>query len=337
MEKQKDIQFSIVVPAYNAEKYIDQCIQSVQEQTYENFELILVNDGSEDNTERICCNYAVEDVRIKVYHQENQGQTAARKNGLVHSSAKYVLFLDSDDWLERDTLERCCHALKEKDSQMIVFGSKKYTKNKAYEEPVPYRTGFYEREQIEKNIIPSLLMNQEGKFFPRALWGKVYEREFLKRHLNLIPEIIRNGEDMCCVISMVMECSTINILSSCLYCYRASDNQSVSRSGDKLALVRCQSIVSFLSEIIERNNWKEKDQLYRLIVQQMYSSAQRTMDTVGMGRTFKDDFNQLMDIPFCKEAVKKAEFSANARKLKVKQSILRYRLFPIMALLRKLG
>ena len=99
--------FSIVVPAYNSAPFIKKCIESVLAQTCGDYELILVDDGSTDDTYSVCKNYAQLDSRIKVLHKQNGGHTSARNKGLKESVGKYIFFLDSDDWLEEQTLEIC--------------------------------------------------------------------------------------------------------------------------------------------------------------------------------------------------------------------------------------
>lgn len=93
---------SIIVPVYNTEKYLDQCIQSILSQTYTDFELLLINDGSTDQSGVICDQYALKDARIKVFHQQNTGVSAARNLGLDHAKGEWVTFVDSDDWIGLD-------------------------------------------------------------------------------------------------------------------------------------------------------------------------------------------------------------------------------------------
>ena len=88
---------SVIVPVYNTEKYLDECIQSILSQTFADFELLLVDDGSTDGSGNICDKYAIQDERIKVFHQENRGVTAARKLGVKYSNGNYICFVDSDD------------------------------------------------------------------------------------------------------------------------------------------------------------------------------------------------------------------------------------------------
>ena len=96
---------TIIVPVYNAEKYLEKCIKSLINQTYNNLEIILIDDGSLDKSWNICNNFAKKDTRIKVYHKENGGVSSARNWGLSNSSGKYILFVDSDDWLEDNMIE----------------------------------------------------------------------------------------------------------------------------------------------------------------------------------------------------------------------------------------
>ena len=102
---------SIIIPVYNVEKYIVECLESVVNQTYENLEIILVNDGSTDNSKEICLEYAQRDQRIKLYSKENGGLSSARNYGLSKVTGNYVFFLDSDDYLVTDTIENLLNML----------------------------------------------------------------------------------------------------------------------------------------------------------------------------------------------------------------------------------
>ena len=115
---------SIIIPVYNVEAYLQHCIDSVLNQTYENFELILVDDGSYDKSSAICDGYACKDVRVRVIHQINYGVSAARNNGIIHAKGEWITFIDSDDWVDVDYLEN--FRFEESDSDLIVQGLKYY-------------------------------------------------------------------------------------------------------------------------------------------------------------------------------------------------------------------
>lgn len=115
---------SVIVPIYNSEKYLKKCIDSIKNQTYKDLEIILVNDGSTDNSPKICDEYAKIDNRIKVIHQENGGLSAARNAGLKSASGEYITFVDSDDYIEDDTYEKVNSAIERFDSDLVFFREK---------------------------------------------------------------------------------------------------------------------------------------------------------------------------------------------------------------------
>ena len=116
-----EIIFSVLVPVFNAQKYLDMCIQSVLAQTYANFELILVNDGSVDDSGAICDRYAQSDARISAYHKENRGQLHTREFAISKAIGDYCVFLDADDTLERNALEVLVSKINKYDSDCIIF------------------------------------------------------------------------------------------------------------------------------------------------------------------------------------------------------------------------
>ena len=112
---------SVVVPVYNAEKYLEQCIDSVLEQTYNNIELILVDDGSTDSSGDICDKYALKDQRVKVVHQKNARIGAARNRGIEEATGDYLTFIDSDDYIERETYQECIKLIEKYNADLIQW------------------------------------------------------------------------------------------------------------------------------------------------------------------------------------------------------------------------
>lgn len=111
---------TVIIPVYNVEKYLDTCICSVLQQTYENWELILVDDGSTDHSPQICDNYANSDVRITVYHNSNYGASYSRNFGIDRSQGKYLTFIDSDDWIGKNYLSNLVQAIEQTDSDLAI-------------------------------------------------------------------------------------------------------------------------------------------------------------------------------------------------------------------------
>ena len=114
--------FSVIIPIYNVEGYIDKCVSSVLGQNYSNFEVILVNDGSTDNSAKKACKYTRCDARVQLINKENGGLSDARNAGLERATGDYVIFLDSDDYWKDETLSSIENSLNNKESDIVVFG-----------------------------------------------------------------------------------------------------------------------------------------------------------------------------------------------------------------------
>ena len=130
MVNEKNVELSIIVPVYNVEKYLEQCLESLLNQTYKNIEIIVVNDGSTDQSLDILKKYSFKDNRIKLYSQKNQGISAARNTALEHINGKYVMFVDSDDWIEINTCEIALHEMKKNDSDIVMWAYRREYLNK---------------------------------------------------------------------------------------------------------------------------------------------------------------------------------------------------------------
>lgn len=111
---------SVIVPVYNAEKYISKCIDSILSQTFKDFELILINDGSTDNSDLICGKYASIDNRVKVFHKQNGGAGSARNLGVQKAVGDWIMFVDADDWIEPECLDICSKYIS-RNIDLIVF------------------------------------------------------------------------------------------------------------------------------------------------------------------------------------------------------------------------
>ncbi len=111
---------SIIIPVYNVEKYLDQCLASVVGQSYRDLEIILVDDGSSDGSPAICDAYAAKDARVTVYHNSNHGPSYSRNFGIDHSSGEYLLFIDSDDWVDENYVANLVKAIEETDSELAI-------------------------------------------------------------------------------------------------------------------------------------------------------------------------------------------------------------------------
>lgn len=164
---------SVIVPVYNVEKYLSRCLDSILAQTYENIEIILVDDGSADNSGIICDEYAKKYDNIKVIHKENGGQSSARNEGLKAATGEYIGFVDSDDWIDKDMYAYLYKILKETDSDVADISAKFMTKAGQVIQP-EIKLVTYEGKDILRNYMRTGIEDKCGQF---AVWRKLYKRE----------------------------------------------------------------------------------------------------------------------------------------------------------------
>lgn len=161
----KDIKVSVVLPIYKVEKFLDECIESVVNQTYKNLEIILVDDGSPDRCPKICDEWAKKDKRIKVIHKQNEGLGMARNTGIDIAKGNYICFFDSDDYLAPTLIEKCVNKLLEYKADFVIYGFCDVTEEKKIvKEYIPTTSKYYfEEEEIKSILIKQLYSSNNYK------------------------------------------------------------------------------------------------------------------------------------------------------------------------------
>ena len=240
--------FSVIVPVYKVEKYLTSCIESVLNQTFSDFELILVDDGSPDRCPEICDSYKDKDERVKVVHKENGGLASARRAGIKVANGEYVFNLDSDDLIENDTLECAYDIIKKHDCEIISF-SYRWVKNgktvNISDDCLP--EGIYKGEDIEKQIYPKLLMDKNMNHMSYYLSGKAVKRELLLPNQLNVSETISLGEDLCCVIPCYLQAKSVYISKKEAYLYTVrADSISKEFNANQIYLV--QNVINEISK-----------------------------------------------------------------------------------------
>lgn len=166
---------SIIVPVYNALSTLGHCIESIIAQTYSDFELLLVNDGSTDNSGAICNDYACQDTRVKVIHQQNQGASLARRNGIAQARGEYLAFVDADDFLEEDCLARLMDALDlHPDVKIAACGVAKHRKGEAYEILSLDAVSVLDSDELHRRFFGYDFWGFWGKLYHRSVFDDVY-------------------------------------------------------------------------------------------------------------------------------------------------------------------
>ena len=216
----KEILFSVIMPVYNVEKHLKKAIDSILVQTYQNFEIILVDDASPDGSPKICDEYAGKYANIKcVHHEKNQGLSGARNTGLKYVSGEYVTFMDSDDYVDNDLLEKVKASLDENPADCVVFGIREEYFNKEDKLSKVYELTYGEEKRISsQEETRAEVIKLEEKTFLGYAWNKFYKTECIIRK-NLAFERVTLIEDIVFNIHFFEDISTLNILNIAPYHY----------------------------------------------------------------------------------------------------------------------
>lgn len=202
---------SIIVPVYNAEKFLEKCIKSILQQSYENIELILINDGSTDSSGKICDDYSKRDFRIKVRHKENGGQSSARNMGLDLATGSYIGFVDSDDWIKMDMYERLLNGTLETKSDIVACNIALMTKKGEFKN---YTNVDSNIEFDKVSAMKEIFKNEILTFSP---CNKLYKK-YLFDNLRYDEKIILEDKDIS--YQLIDKCNKVFYLNEPMYYYR---------------------------------------------------------------------------------------------------------------------
>lgn len=209
---------SIIIPVYNAEKYLRTCIDSLLQQTYKDLEVILIDDESKDTSGDICDEYASKDPRVKVYHQKNSGTSAARNTGINMASGDYVTFIDNDDyWSSKDCLQEIVLQLKESNADVLMFSTIDYWQD-SNKYIYPSKTCSRDAVHHKKPSVAVKSIMEKGLLY-RAVWSKIVKRNLIVEHNLYFTPGIRN-EDTEWTAKMLLVAETYDWYEKAFYIYR---------------------------------------------------------------------------------------------------------------------
>ena len=220
--------FSVIVPIYNAEKYLSKCINSVLCQTFKSFEVILINDGSTDKSLEICKRYSRLDSRVRVINKQNEGLIITRKRGIDESIGDYITFVDADDWISKKTLELVNENINEYEADVIVFNMYKVLSVLPLIKKEGTREYFKNFSIVSGNDIKEQLASAyfHGHPFPSNLCGKVYKKNILVSCGNYLNNIKFLGGDLFYNLEVFLNVEKVSLINKALYYYRTGGGTS---------------------------------------------------------------------------------------------------------------
>ena len=237
----KNFLVSVIVPIYNVEKYLHQCVDSIIGQTYTNIEIILVDDGSPDSCPAICEAYKTIDTRIKVIHKVNGGLSDARNAGTQIAQGDYVTYVDSDDWIDKNYVEVLLNLAIQHNGEMSICALRR---TKSREETAPVQeskeTVFSKREALKK-----MLYQDE---FDTSAWGKLTKTEIAKRHPFPKGMLF---EDLATTYKYILECENVAYINKRLYYYYKNPQSITQAKASQKRLDIVQIVDTLVDDVIQ--------------------------------------------------------------------------------------
>ena len=203
---------SIVVPVYNAAKSIRRCAESVLQQEYKDFELILVDDGSKDDSPAILDALAAKDERVKVIHQENAGASAARNHGIEAASGKYLQFMDADDWLSSDATKLMVRTAEDNQCDMVIADF-----YRVVGENLSRKGNILTSKVLSRREYAEFMMDAPADYYYGVLWNKLYRRDLIETYRIRMDEDVSFCEDFLFNLEYVIHCERICALQVPVY------------------------------------------------------------------------------------------------------------------------
>lgn len=220
---------SIIVPVYNTEKYLDQCIQSVLAQTYTNWELLLINDGSTDKSGKICDKYSAKDSRIRVFHKSNGGVSSVRNYGMERIKGEYVIHVDSDDWVEPNMLQSMYQKAYETQADMLICDFFEDYTNSKTSKLITQRPSSCENQIVLKELFQHL----HG-----SCCNKLIRSECCNKYHVKFPHNLNMGEDLYFIVTLLMHPIKITYLPKAFYHYVKDLNENSVVKSTNLSILK---------------------------------------------------------------------------------------------------
>lgn len=270
---------SVIITAYNVESYIEECVKSVCNQTYRNLEIIIVDDGSTDQSGTICENFAKEDERITVIHRPNGGVSLARNIGLAASSGEYIAFVDGDDYLDTSMYESLVSCIEQYSSQMAVcsfyftYGAKKKK----------YKKCMQDGEYVPTEYLQAW-MKTPFDYYYSVVWNKIFRLDVMKENKLWFDETLIVMEDLKLTLELLSHITSIAVCAKALYCYRKNNPQAVTRQANsyeqnyknRIVGSTCLSKCLKAYGIYEDNRKAMEDYIVRYLASQHFKAIRAT-------------------------------------------------------------
>lgn len=315
MAKMNENKISIIVPVYNVEKYIKKCLDSIVNQTYKNLEIIIINDGSTDDSLSIVEKYQKKDKRILLMNQINQGVSVARNNALKCASGDYIMFIDSDDWLELDTCHKLIDKIEKEKSDIVIFNfikefNSKSVKNLNYDENFDLSIKENYDKFLSVMIAPFYKVKNLKYLGLGYAFNKIIKRDCIKNVKFPFEGLCAYNEDIMFYLQLFKNAKIISLSNEFLYHYRVYDQSATFKYNKDIILVNNKTF-----EILNSNVGVENLCLKETISARMIYNLCKEMNLY----IFNDKLtiSQKNKIKLLKKEVNKEQFKTSIKNIKL--------------------
>lgn len=324
----ENIFVSVIVPVYNVEDYVEECIESILTQSFSNFELILVDDGSTDNSGEIC-NKWEKDLKIRVIHKENGGLVSAWRTGVLNAKYDWICFVDSDDWIEKEHLKQLAVEQKATGADVVVTRMKQVYGNGSQEyidiiaKPKSYK-GF----DLENELYP-ILLNAGGfekRGIPISRCSKLIRKALIIDNLKYCNNKTTYEEDLNIIFPVLLDANCISVIKTeqGAYCYRWTENSMLHSYDRKME----ESIRHVYPSIIKACEDKSKkiflSQIYQEYLTAMIRNVTNELKNPGGFRLIEENIKQISQDRLLNKCISEINYNEFPIKFKIVVAILKH-------------
>lgn len=334
MEKYK---ISLIVPVYNAEAYLRQGVESLINQTYKNLEIILVNDGSKDNSGPICDELAKQDGRIRVIHKKNEGVTATWCRGALEAAGQYLNFMDSDDWVDTCMIEEMAARLTGEEQEIVtcdyVIEKGKRGRQYSFQNLAPGEyTGEILKEKVKRHIL-----GEENRRITFSRCMKLFSRKLVVENLKYCDPGVRMGDDSLMVIPAVLDAKRIVVLDHKAYYHYRYVDTSIVHGYDKSMFQNMQLLKAADRRIVEEKYLPEEQQSMQKRVEQEYIHMLLLVlknEARGNPAGYRKNIREICGLPETRQAVRENPIAVSETSNKLLYAVLKHPNYLMISMLR---
>lgn len=335
--------FSIVIPVYNVESYLARCMESVQNQTFADYEIILVDDGSKDSSGALCDQYKAQDERITVIHKENGGLSSARNAGIENASGRYICFVDSDDWIAKNYCEVIAGKIKETNADLLNFHYSRISKEGTTLAHSIFKPGFYKKQEIREQIMPWLIAPADFANPGRPVfsaWSHVYKMEIIeKNHMRFVSEREIGSEDYLFNMNYYLNADSFCLLEDSLYFYDQRGGSLTQRYRKNL-YEQNKKLYSYYLKLFQEKDLYEryKENLTSLYLRTIFYVAINNECKISKSHTKEQGIQKIKEIlqdTYLKKCLREYSWNNTGLKGKVFLFLMRFRCTRLIMQIRK--